>query len=257
MVLARLYLPNKAHKTHIVKRIPLKSFIQLFILLSCLKAYSQGELQQILDRHFEEVGQEQWDQVDDVTIDGRWVDEDYRGYSIDILYKRPNKIRIDGTYDGRKFIEVSDGQNARIMAPWKKQNTVQEMTFMEKLILENSFSLGSPIKALQEEITFNGLVDYKGTVYLTLVYEVPIGKGLLKRTFYLDQVSYQLSLETFEWGSSGYLEKVYDKYRNYGPLTVPIAVIFQADEIEKELVFDEIFIGLGIKNQLFLQPKGQ
>lgn len=234
----------------------MKQVIQLFALLSCFPILGQGNLEEILDKHFEGIGQDQWDQIDDVTIAGRWVDADYHGYGIDLLYKRPEKIRIEGGYEGRKFIEAFDGQQAWILAPWKKEYAVQPMAFMEKLILQNSFSLGSPIHKIKDEVIFNGLVDYKGTVYLTLVHEYPMGKETFKRTFYLDRKTCQLQLETYVW-QDGSLEKNYDKYRDYGPLSVPVAVQFSAEELEKELVFDEVFMGLGIKDQRFRQPIGQ
>ena len=235
----------------------MRPFIHIVLLLLSIPTFSQSESQEILNKHFEAIGQDQWDQIDDVTIDGRMVDKDYRGYSMDLWYKRPEKIRMQGSYGGRTFIEVTDGQLAWILAPWKDQYSVQPMNFQERILLENSLSLGSPLKNLNDKLRFQGLVDYEGTVYLTYVYEVQQGEDIFRRTFYLDRKNFMLYMETYEWGKDQHMKKVYEKYRNYGPLSIPTAVRFSYGNQERELIYDEVFIGLGIKNELFEKPKGR
>lgn len=228
------------------------SFAVFFFIISPCGAQTGDQL---LQKHFDKTGQEIWNQIDNLTIDGRWVDENYYGHDLKITFKAPDKLRIQGKYQKKPFIEAFNGIHAWIVAPWKNKYEIQLMKPEEAVVLQNSFSLGSPLYKYRHKLKFIGLDDFEGTVYHTFVFE----NDKIKKTFYLGVKDSQLYLETIELkANNGYkIRKTYEKYRSYQGLLIPTAVLFKGEELEKELVFDEVVIGMGASDDLFEMPKGK
>lgn len=210
----------------------------------------------ILEKHFQVVGQNQWNEVRTVSVDGKWVDEDYRAYKINVRVKRPDKVRIDGEYDGKKTIEAFDGSLAWIVAPWANQEGVNRMTEGQEIVIRNVFSLGSPLYPVREHLAFSGLMDMEGVLYNTFT----LIEGNYKKIYYLDRDNHRLYYEFIEnqFGNEKVsILKVIDKYKAYGPMLVPTSVLFEGLEFDREFVFDEIYLGTGANDAIFEYPEGQ
>lgn len=224
----------------------------LFLIASLLaaQAYAQGEGSVILKHHFEQSGQELWNQVGTVTIDGRWVDENYYGHSIKLTFKAPDKIHIRGTYSKQPFIEAYNGSYGWIVAPWKNKQEVQRMDTREQLVTRNSFSLGSPLYSVKDQLVFAGLSPVEGEVYHSFTYE----DSQIKKTFFLGRDDHRLYYEKIEFDGDEVL-KIYETYRSYSGLNIPTAVRFRGEGLDRELVFDEVFLGLGARDSMFEPPQ--
>ncbi|VXD18505.1 hypothetical protein [Marinoscillum sp. 108] len=229
-------------------------FIVILVLTS--QALMAQEGKDILRKHFKAHGQDLWKEMNSVIVDGKWVDADYHSYPMKLTYKYPGKIRLEGTYQNKRFAEATDGQLSWIIAPWKPRYEVQLMSTAEEIVIKNSFSRGSPLYPVKDHLTFLGLSDMEGILYYTYLME----EASFRRTFYIDQKDFRLYYEKIESKFDGTpisVLKTIEKYKQYNGLLVPTAVYFKGDDFERELVFDEIYVGMGANDDLFQMPNGQ
>jgi hypothetical protein len=49
--------------------------------------------------------------------------------------------------------------------------------------------------------------------------------------------------------------KVTEKYKQYGELLMPTAAIFEGEDYYKELIFDQVYLNMGVNDQIFERPK--
>ncbi|WP_421892063.1 hypothetical protein [Marinoscillum sp.] len=228
----------------------------IFILLLVSQASMAQEAREILRKHFKAHGQDLWKEMNSVIVDGKWVDEDYHSYPMKLTYKYPGKIRLDGTYEDKRYAEATNGELSWIIAPWKSRYEVQQMGTSEEIVIKNSFSRGSPLDPLRDHLSFLGLSDIEGVLYFTFLMD----EASYRRTFYIDQKNYRLYYEKIESkfdGTPVSILKTIEKYKLYNGLLVPTAVYFKGEDFERELVFDEIYVGMGANDDLFEMPNGQ
>ncbi|HCX22371.1 MAG: hypothetical protein CMB80_07295 [Flammeovirgaceae bacterium] len=210
----------------------------------------------ILEKHFESYGQEEWNQVRTISVDGKWVDEDYHAYDMKLTWKQPDKVRVEGKYQGKSYVEAYNGLIGWVVAPWKDQYEIQRMDDAEEIVIRNVFTAGSPLYEPREHLEFSGLMDMEGVLYNTFT----LSEGSFKRVFYLDRDSHRLYYELIEnqFGKEKVsVLKVIDKYKTYGPMLVPTSVIFEGLDMNREFVFDEIYLGTGANDSIFDYPEGQ
>lgn len=208
---------------------------------------------EVLSRHFEESGQQMWDQIQSVVVDGRWVTKEYKAYTMRLTCKQPDKMRIEGFWQQKKYIEATNGQVSWIVAPWKESNTPEPMTDLEALVLANAYSIGSPLNRYQKDLQFDSLVSFKGEEYLKFTFE----SAEVKKEFYLGPEDYRLYWEVIETQTgikTLSIEKLFEKYKSYNGLLVPAAVRIFSKKYEREFVFDDITLGAGAANKIFELP---
>lgn len=225
----------------------------LMLLISPITLIAQSGMS-ILEKHFENYGQEEWNQVRTVSVDGKWVDADYHAYEMKVTMKRPDKIRIEGTYQGKSYVEAFDGTLAWTLAPWTKKEGAQRMSDVEELVIRSVFNLGSPLYPVREHLEFTGLMDMEGVLYNTFT----LSEGSYKKIFYLDRDNHRLYYEQIENQFGSQKEsvlKVIDKYKTFGPMLVPTSVIFEGLDLDREFVFDEVYLGTGANDSIFEYPE--
>ncbi|MFT5641528.1 MAG: outer membrane lipoprotein-sorting protein [Cyclobacteriaceae bacterium] len=234
----------------------MKRLILIIVVVGVTFLTSAQSASEVLERHFEENGQQIWDQIESVEVAGRWVTKEYKGYSMKLTYKRPDKIRIEGYWNRQKYIEASNGRMAWIVAPWTDKKTPQLMSSLEQLVLINAYSLGSPLKQHEKDLQFNGLISFKGELFLSFTFET----DFIKKDFYIDQDDYRLYWEVVETksGSKKFkIEKQFEKYKLYNSLLVPTSVRIFSHRNEREFVFDNVTLGAGASYRLFEMPAGE
>ncbi len=216
---------------------------------------SSQESGEILEKHFKDYGQQDWNEVRTITIDGFLKDSHFGSWPMQLIRKGAYKVKIVGKYKGKQYAEAFDGQDAWIKAPWKPRYEVDRMNAKEELIIRNSFSLGSPLYSVKNHLRFQGLKDMGGILYYTYVMD----EASYEHTFYLNTEDFRLYYEEIKtkFGTPISILKIIEKYKSYGTMLVPTAVIFEGYELDKELTFDEVYLGMGVKDAIFNKPNGQ
>lgn len=223
------------------------------LLVLCAQAQDPAD---ILQKHFEAYGQEQWNEIRTVEISGKLVDDRYYGFAMKLTYKRPEKVRIAGVYENQRFVMASDGTFAWSLVPWKKPYRIDKANADEELIIRNSYTPGSPLYRYREHLHFEGLKDMEGVLY----YAFSSAEEAYLKTYYLDTENFRLYYEqiTPRFGSNPKtVLKVIDKYKAYGGMLIPMAVQFEGENLEWELVYDQVLLGVGANDELFTRPESQ
>jgi len=231
----------------------MKRLILIIVAFGTINLVKAQNASEVLSWHFEESGQAVWDQIQSVIVDGRWVTKEYKAYTMRLTCKQPNKVRLEGFWYQKKYIEATNGKTSWIVAPWKESNTPEPMTDLEELVLTNAYNIGSPLKEYEKVLQYDSMVVFKGEKYLKFTFE----SAEIKKEFYLGPEDYRLYWEVIE-NKSGIknlsIEKLFEKYKSYNGLLVPASVRIFSKKYEREFVFDDITLGAGAPNKIFELP---
>ena len=97
----------------------MKKSVLTFITLLAITAgaaYAQN-LDEVLKKHFNAVGQEKLMDTDTYVIKAR-IDQMGMQLPMTMKMKRPNKFRMEMEMQGQKMIQVYDGEKGWVVAPW-------------------------------------------------------------------------------------------------------------------------------------------
>lgn len=97
--------------------------IGLIVLTSATYLTAGDELDEVLKNHFTAIGQAKLDQKRTLI----WQGTSNAG-PFTLYQKRPNKVRIDATYEGADWIRGYNGKTAWIIAPWLGTAEAQLLT---------------------------------------------------------------------------------------------------------------------------------
>lgn len=211
---------------------------------------------EILKAHFDDYGQDQWNEIRTVIVEGRWIDSDYNGFPMKLSFKQPDKIKIQGDVRQERYQKAFDGTSTWIRQTWEESGKPRLAGSLEEAMLIHSFCLGSPLYALRDHLEFKGLIDMDGELYHGFQYQV----GTHERTFYLGRDDHRLYFEVIEGGSiypKVELTKGVDKYKKVNGFLMPVNVWFNAEGVDEELAFDDVYIDMGVDSSIFEFPKSQ
>lgn len=225
--------------------------VLLFFWCVWLAAVSLAQTsEQVLNKHLNAHGQALWNQIPSAEITAHRVNADYQSVPAAIRMKGTSKMRVD-IRDPKIPLTVAISQ----VDAWKKEaQKTESLDLQEKLLYRGLFPFGSPLAAFQDQLNFLGLVDLEGT--LCLAFEMNDANA--KRTFYLNQTDYRLLTEKVSppdgaaWAA---FTRTYEKYRKINGLLVPAAVIVKSENLYFELVFDDVLLGTGFQEALFVRPE--
>ncbi len=95
-----------------------KSLLALCLIMMVGLVQAQNA-ETILKKHFEAVGQEALVKKKSMLANGQFS---YEAFGLQLPMKmyimRPNKIRVEGTFQNQPFVQAFDGKNGWLMAPW-------------------------------------------------------------------------------------------------------------------------------------------
>jgi len=81
------------------------------------------DLNEILENHFETVGQEKLNKVETMVIKGKMMQMNME-FPFKQIIKRPNKFKLEAEVQGQSFVQAYDGENGWMVAPWMGPNPV-------------------------------------------------------------------------------------------------------------------------------------
>ena len=99
-------------------------FISLIVAFVAISVSSAQDLDKILDKHFETIGQKKLLKVKTMQATGKAVmmgmDSPFK-----MISKRPNKIQVTVEFQGAKIIQAYDGETAWMINPLMGSGTEQ------------------------------------------------------------------------------------------------------------------------------------
>jgi outer membrane lipoprotein-sorting protein len=93
------------------------------MLVTSIPLSAGGKLDEIMRKHFNAIGQSKLDKKSTLIWQGVSAAGPFTLYQ-----KRPNKVRVDATYQGTDWIRGYDGKSAWLIAPWLNTPQAQPLT---------------------------------------------------------------------------------------------------------------------------------
>ena len=211
--------------------------------------------QEIVSQHLADYGQDMWNEISSMEVQGFWVQESFQKHPIKITLKRPHQIRLEGKYQGDRFVQASNGEEAWQVVPWSAELKMTSMPAEDRMCLTSLYQIGSPLAQYADSLVLDGLESIDGDLLIQLRFE----NEKVTHVFYLGKDDFKLYLERIELktGQMIVLNKRYEKYKNYHGLLAPTSVRINCGDIEREFTLDDITLGSGAPDSLFEWHKGQ
>lgn len=233
-----------------MKRIP---FLILFLLPFLGNVLHGQSKEEILKAHFTAFGQLFWEEVSTAVVDGNWTTENFTKYPIKITGKRPDKIRIEGVWGGKKFVECWNGRQGWAVTPWEGTMELKQLDKLGILRTKSLFSFGSPLYLNREKLEFLGMENFQGELLLHFRFL----EETISTDYYLGKEDYRLYWEiiTIQDGEPQIITKQYEKYKSYQGLLSPTSLRIVTAGSTRELIFESVALGVGTPESLFDIPK--
>ena len=196
---------------------------KLFYILSAAIIVISGytiqaqTLDEILAKHFETIGQEKLTQVQSVITKGKLVQGNIEipiiGYS-----KRPNKTRLEGTFQGLTFITAYDGENGWQLNPFMGDTLPRAATEDEIDQLKDQADIDGMLYNYKEKgytLELSGTDDFEGQKVYLLKLTKPNGNIY---TNYMDAENYVILKTVSKVKVKGVEQEVESLFSNYKPV---------------------------------------
>ncbi len=228
------------------------SFLLLISLATVNALFSQSK-EEILREHFTAYGQLFWEEVSTAVVDGKWTTENFTKYPIKITTKRPEKIRIEGAWGGKKFVECWNGLQGWSVTPWEGTMELKQLDKLGILRTKSLFSFGSPLYPYRDKLEFLGLENFNGELLL----HFQLLEETITTDYYLGQDDFRLYWEiiTLRDGEPQTITKQFEKYKSYQGLLAPTSLRIITAGSTRELTFESMALGIGAPESLFEIPK--
>ncbi|MEN8121096.1 MAG: outer membrane lipoprotein-sorting protein [Bacteroidota bacterium] len=136
-------------------------------------------LEEVLESHFEAIGQEKMNDVKSMTMTGKQMAQGME-YPFKIVIKRPDKLRIEATIQGNTMVQAYNGKDGWMIMPWvstdpQDANEEQLKGFKEQADMDGKLYNW---KDKGHTVELIGTEDMEGTeVYKVKVSEKPDKEG--------------------------------------------------------------------------------
>lgn len=203
----------------------------------------------IVDQHLDDYGQQLWDQMATIEVEGFWIEESFQKNPVKITFKNPDKIRIDGNWQGQRFVQATNGLVAWQVVPWSGALEMTTMPVEELLFLKNLYQIGSPLARCADSLVLDGLEAIDGKLLIKLRQEDANERHL----FYLGKEDLRLYEERVisKTGNGLILIKKYKKYKSHHGLLTPTSISLLCGTIKREFTLDEVTLGIGAPKTFF------
>jgi hypothetical protein len=169
---------------------------KLTILVSALMMLSGSflsaqTLDEVLKEHFKAIGQEKLLKVNTIKMTGKLVQG---GAEIPFIQmsKRPNLVRVEGTFQGLTFIQTFNGKEGWNLNPFQGVTDPQPFSADELKTMKYSSDIDGMLWNWKDKgytVTLEGKEDMEGTSCFKIKLATKDGDGF---TYYIDADSYMM-----------------------------------------------------------------
>jgi outer membrane lipoprotein-sorting protein len=166
-----------------------RTFAILTLALATVTFLSAQDLQELLDKHFETIGQENITGVKTMVSTGTTLQMGME-MPFKFISKRPDKAYIEVDIQGAKMQQAYDGENGWMIAPWTGSAEPMDLTGPDLRGVKDMSDMDGPLWEYEKKgytLTLEGTEDLEGTevFILKLVKE----EGVTEY-YYLDSENY-------------------------------------------------------------------
>jgi len=231
-------------------------FITCLFLSNC--PVNGQSLEEILTQHRDAIGREGLSDIRSLLFEVKEQTDHGEEKKYSIIKKRPEKIRIEGMWEGQNYISAYDGIRAWTIAPWTGVSIPQLMTEMEKEELMLDAHIDSPLlfeEGYDKKLDLIGEVslvnDEFHVVRMTLPSEKWVDFFINKKTKLIHKYVryYSNNVERIE------KEVFFKDYTLQGGVNMPMAYEHRYDTMLVDVWVEEVVFGFGVPNSFFSKPE--
>ena len=234
----------------------LTAFLTVLFLVIGNSIMSQS-LDDILKEHFAAIGQDSILKVNNQKLTGKMIQG---GIEIPFiqLAKRPDKIRVEGTFQGLTFIQTFNGTEGWSLNPFAGVTDPQPMTEDDLKGMRYQADMDGMLWNWNEKgytVTFDGKDDMEGTSCFKIKLDTKEGDSF---TYYIDADSYLLlrtNSKMKRMGNEMESDTYYSNYSMIGGIAVPGKIETKMkDQLMGTLVIENVELNIELDDTLFEKP---
>ena len=234
----------------------LTAFLTVLFLVIGNSVMSQS-LDDILKEHFTAIGQDNILKVNTQKFSGKMIQG---GVEIPFIQmaKRPDKIRVEGTFQGLTFIQTFNGKEGWSLNPFAGVTDPQPMSDDDLKGMHYQADMDGMLWNWNEKgytVAFDGKEDMEGTSCFKIKLDTKEGDSF---TYYIDADSY-LMLRTNSkmkiMGNETESDTYYSNYMMTEGIAVPAKIETKVkDQLMATLVIEKVEFNTDIDDTLFEKP---
>jgi outer membrane lipoprotein-sorting protein len=226
-----------------------------FIMLSFTVNSQEDKRDEILQKHFETIGQEKLEDIKTLKMEGKSVGMG-REFPFTMYVKEPNKMRNEIKMQGQMMVQAFDGENGWMIAPWMSPDP-QDLTGKQLEQFKESTDIKGELYDWKEkghELEYVGEEEMEGT---------PVYKLRLKKKngdvidYFIDKDSYillkQSSTSTYN-NQEVEVETYFSNYKMIEGVAIPMSLRTSFMGNSSQIQVDTIEFGVEIDDKMFKKP---
>lgn len=237
----------------------MSALLSVIFLLSIMPVQSQS-VDEILKEHFAAIGQDKLIKTNTQKLTGKMIQS---GIEIPIIQmaKRPNKVRMEGTFQSLTFVQTYNGKEGWSINPFAGVAEPQPMTADELKSMGYQADMDGMLWNWKEKgftVTYEGKEDMEGTSCFKIKLVTKEGDSFL---YYLDADSYIMIKSTTKvkvMGNETEADTYYSNYMQVEGLAVPGKIESKMNgQVMMTMVIEKVEINTDLNDSLFEKPVKQ
>ena len=245
---------------NLIQRKMKKSFISLivFLLVSTCFVYSQT-LDEILESHFEVIGQEKLNKIDTRIMKAKMV---MAAMGIELpmtmISKRPNKFYMEYEMQGQKIVTAFDGEDGWMINPMVGPDP-QDLAGDQLTESMEQADIDGDLYNWEEKghtVEFVGVEDMEGTEVFKIKLVKKDKEGEMQY-FFLDKESFILLKQTVisnTMGTEMASDITFGNYKMIDGIAVPYSMDVMTMGQSTQLIIESIEFGKEVDDSIFKRP---
>lgn len=238
-----------------MKQFTFLTIMLAFVVLAFTGAAQDNKRDEVLSRHFEAIGQEKLEDIQTIKMHGKTQTQG-REFAFTMYMKKPNKIRNEVPMQGQKMIQVFDGENGWMLAPWVSPEP-QDLSGMQLEQFKKSANIEGHLYKWKEnghELEYLGKDEMEGTPVHILRLTKKDGDVI---DYYLDGSTYiplkQTTKTTYN-NQEVETETFFSNYEMIDGIAMPMSMKNTAAQFSSQITFDSIEFNADVPDKLFEKP---
>ena len=234
-------------------------FLTFLLAFAAITFISAQDLDKILDKHFEAIGQKNLLKVKSLEANGKAVMMGMEN-PIKMIAKRPDKVHIEIDFQGAKIIQAYDGENAWMVNPMAGSADPIDVTGPEADAMKEQADLDGQLWKYKEkghQLELEGTEDADGTEAFVL--KLTKKNGNIDH-YYMDKESYlilKMKTKTMSMGSEVEVEAIMSNYQDVEGYIMPFTTEQKyGGQTAMSLMLDEVKVNIEADDAIFSKPAG-
>ncbi len=235
-----------------------KSITLLFILLGSVFGMQAQDLDEILDTHFETIGQDEMMKHYSFQSTGKSVVQGME-LPFSIVFKRPNNMRLEVDIQGAKIIQAYDGETGWYVNPMTGTTDAMEMSGVELQQMERQADFDGMLYNYEEKgytTEFIGTDEMEGTEIYKIKQTDKNGNEFLH---FMDAENYVLlktsaKIKIGESITEG--ETLFSNYKEHDGMVMAYNMESRMNgQTVSQIIIEEVVYDVEFENSIFEMPE--